>query len=67
MPFPPCDERTEWFVKSTPIHVGMSVIQLFRESLVELNAETSNPVPGSHNINGNSRALQALNAREVRY
>lgn len=66
MPFPPCDERTEYFVKSKPLEVGMSVIQLFRESLAETNPETGNPIAGAHNVNGNSRAIQPLNGREIR-
>jgi len=66
MPFPPCDERTEYFIKSKPIEVGMSVIQLFRESLAEVNPETGNPIAGAHNVNGNSRSIQPLNGREIK-
>jgi hypothetical protein len=67
VPFPPCDERTEHFVKATPVKIGMSVAQLFKESVVALDAETGNPGPDSHNHNGNSRTLQPLNGRTVKF
>jgi len=67
VPFPPCDERTEHFVKATPIHLGMSVSQLFREAIVALDPETGAPGPDSHNHNGNSRAVQPLNGRTVKF
>lgn len=47
--------------------MGMSVASLFKESIVQLDAETGNPGPDSHNHNGNSRALQPLNGRTVTY
>jgi len=64
---PPCDERTDHFIKATPIHLGMSVSSLFKEALVALDPETNAPGPESHNHNGNSRALQPLNGRTVKF
>lgn len=45
----------------------MSVSQLFREAIVALDQETGAPGPDSHNHNGNSRALQPLNNRTVKF
>lgn len=47
--------------------MGMSVSQLFKEALISVDNETGAPLPGSHNVGGNSRSLQKLNGRTISF
>jgi carbonic anhydrase len=65
---PPCTERTIVYVAAKPLQIGSTALQLFQEALriPDMITQTGDVIV-SDNINGNNRALQAVNGRPIFY
>jgi len=68
--FPPCTERTTYFVTADPVPLSNTVIQLFKEALIRPMASETNEKGEITSIqvdseNENNRETQATNGRNV--
>lgn len=63
---PPCTEKTIYYVKSTPIQIGNTTLQLFKEAIKipDLMDEQGNVVINSAEPT-NNREVQPLNGRKI--
>lgn len=68
--FPPCTERTTYFVTADPVPLSNTVIELFKEALIRpMEAETNEKGELTSiqidSVNENNRETQPLNGRNV--
>jgi len=69
--FPPCTERTTYFISADPIPLSNTVIQLFKEALNKpdiISKDEDGNIKGvvlDANVNENNREIQELNGRTV--
>lgn len=69
--FPPCTERTTYFISADPIPLSNTVIQLFKEALNKpdvISKDEEGNIKGvvlDASVNENNREIQELNGRTV--
>lgn len=66
--FPPCTERTTYFVAAKPLPISSTIIGLFREALKKPDYISDGKiVRGDDGVKLNNRNVQPLNGRKVFY